>query len=451
MGRRVLTLSALALAVVAAAVLMFGAAGGYRVEMTLDNAGQLVRGDQVKIGGYPVGTVEGIELDGDARARIALEIDDGELAPLHEGTVATVRSTSLSGIANRYVALEPGPNNRPEIPDGGEIRAEDGREAVDLDQLLNTLDSQTQRELSVLVRRGADLFASEGDGRDAQAARQANAGLEALNPALGQSARTLRALTRDERDLERLVVEGAGAASAATSRPADLDQLVGNALGATGAVARESVALESAIGRLPATLRRTNTTLVNLRSLLGDVRPLVADARPAAPLLSAVLDRLRPLVADARPLIARTRSVVDRGGTRGDLLGVLQALIGLSGEAVPALESTVKTVQDALPVVREARPYTPDLIGGLFNGFGGTTAPYYDANGHYARISFQGSVYTATGAGALLPRPPADQNLSGYDLNDKRCPGAATQPVPDGSNPYVEREGFPCDPEDTPK
>jgi phospholipid/cholesterol/gamma-HCH transport system substrate-binding protein len=430
---------------------MFGGSSGYRVEMTLDNAGQLVKGDQVKIGGYPVGTVEGIELADDSRARIELAIDDDDLAPLHRGTVATVRSTSLSGIANRYVALEPGPNDAPAIEDGGSIRAEDGREAVDLDQLLNTLDSQTQRELSTFVRRGADLFASEGDGRDSAVARQANAGLESLNPALAQSARTFHALTRGDGDLEKLVVAGAAAASDATSRPEDLDQLVGNALGATGAVAQESAALESSLGRLPATLRRTNTTLVNLRSLLGDVRPLVREARPAAPLLSDVLDRLRPLVRDARPVISRTRGVIDRGGTHRDLLGALEGLIGLGRAAVPAFDSTVKTVRDALPVVRDVRPYTPDLIGGVFNGFGGSTGGYYDANGHYARISFQGSVYTLTGLGSLLPRPPADQNLTGYDLNRKRCPGAGTQQLPDKSNPYVERSDFPCDPEDSPK
>jgi phospholipid/cholesterol/gamma-HCH transport system substrate-binding protein len=448
---RVLTLCALGLAVVGTAVVMFGAGGGYRVDMTLDNAGQLVRGDQVKIGGYPVGTVESIDLDDDSRARIELAIDDDDLTPLHEGTVATVRSTSLSGIANRYVALRPGPNNRPEIEDGGQIRAEDGREAVDLDQLINTLDSQTQRELQVFVQQAADLFADEGDPARSQVARQANAGLESLNPALSQSAQTFRALTGDERELERLVVESAQAASDASSRPEDLDQLVGNALGAAGAVAGESVALESSLGQLPSTLRRTNTTLVNLRALLADVRPLVADARPAAPLLSDALDRLQPLARDSRPVIERTRAVVDRDGRRDDLLGVLQGLVGVSREAVPAFGSTVQTVEDALPVVRELRPFTPDLIGGLFNGFGGTTGGYYDANGHYARISFQGSVYTLTGLGSLLPRPPADQNLSGYELNDKRCPGAGTQPLPDGSNPYLEGSDFPCDREDTPK
>ena len=39
-----------------------------------------------------------------------MEVDE-PVAPLHEGTTATIRATSLSGIANRYVSLNPGPNN----------------------------------------------------------------------------------------------------------------------------------------------------------------------------------------------------------------------------------------------------------------------------------------------------------------------------------------------------
>ena len=438
---RALTAAALVLAVVAVAVLMFQG-NGYRVTLVLDNAGQLVKGNQVKVGGRPVGLVESIELQDDSRARIEVSIED-DFAPLHEGSVMTLRATSLSGIANRYLALEPGRNDRAAIPDGGEIRAEDGREAVDLDQLLNTLDHQTQRDLQAFVRNAGDAFVS---------AREANAGLEALNPALSQSAGTFRALMRDQEDLERFIVRSAQVVEDVSSRPEHLDTLVGNSLGAVGALARESEAVESSIGRLPPTLRKTNTTLVNLRGTLRDVRPLVRDARPAAPLLSDAFDELRPLARDARPVVRRTRATIDRAGTDDDLLGVLRGLVALSREAVPAFESTVKTVEDALPVVREVRPYVPDLVGGLFNGFGGTTAGYYDANGHYARISFQGSVVTLTGLGSLAPRPPEQQGLSGFRTKvDRRCPGAGTQPADDGSNPFLDTDDFPCDREDTPR
>ena len=436
-----MTVAALGVAVVATAVLMFGAGGGYRVHLTLDNAGQLVKGNQVKVGGRPVGLVESIELQDDARARIEVSIDD-ELAPLHEGSVMTLRATSLSGIANRYLALEPGRNDMPEIPDGGEVRAEDGREAVDLDQVLNTLDPQTQRDLQAFVQNAGDSFA---------AARQANAGLEALNPALSQSAATFRALMRDQEDLERFIVQSAQVVEDVTARPEHLDPLVGNALGSVGALARESAALESSLRRLPPTLRKTNTTLVNLRATLADARPLIRDARPAAPLLSEAFDQLRPFARDARPVVTQARAVIDRAGTRRDLLGLLAGLVRLSRQAVPAFDSTVETVEDALPIVREARPYVPDVIGGLMNGFGGTTAGYYDANGHYVRISFQGSTATLTGLGSLVPRPPDQQGLTGFRTDmDERCPGAATQPAEDGSSPFIDTAVV-CDEEDTPR
>ena len=42
------------------------------------------------------------------RPRSTITVDE----PLHEGTTAIVRATSLSGIANRYVSLAPGPEQR---------------------------------------------------------------------------------------------------------------------------------------------------------------------------------------------------------------------------------------------------------------------------------------------------------------------------------------------------
>lgn len=451
---RALTLAAFALAVLATALLMFDAGGDYRVHVVLDNAGQLVKGNQVKVGGRPVGVVEEIELQDDARARIEVSIDD-ELAPLHQGTVMTLRATSLSGIANRYLALEPGRNDEPAIPDGGEIPAHDGREAVDLDQILNTLDPSTQRDLQAFVRNAADMFAEDpaADGRATlAAARQANAGLESLNPALSQSAATFRALMRDQEDLERFIVRSAQVVQDVTARPEHLEPLVGNALRAVGALAGETSALESALGRLPPVLRKANTTAVNLRGTLADLRPLVQEARPVAPLLSAAFGELRPFARDARPVVAEAREVIDRAGTRADLVGVLERLVQVSRAAVPAFDSTVRTVEDVLPVVREARPYVPDVIGGLFNGFGGTTSGYYDANGHYARISFQGSNVTLTGLGTLVPRPPEQQGLTGFRTGvRKRCPGAGTQPAEDGSSPYRDTPDFPCEEEHTPR
>jgi phospholipid/cholesterol/gamma-HCH transport system substrate-binding protein len=432
--------AAASLCVLVLALLVRGPA--YEVGMTVSNASQLVKGDQVKVGGVPVGKVSSIGLADDGRARLVLSLRDDALTPLHDGTKAIIRSTSLAGIANRYVAIFPGPNNAPTIPDGGEIPADDATAEVDLDAVLNTLGPSAQRDLHDLVSAGSAMISPKAE-------RQANEGLEALNPALSQSAATAREIVRDEPAFERFILESANVVSTVASRPGDLDQVVGNVSGALDALASRSPELDSTLVKLPNTLRTANTTLVNVRATLADVRPALRDAGPAAPLLSALLERLSPVARRAIPVVARTQRAVNRRGSDADLLGVVRGFGPLSRKAVPAFESLRGTLSDALPVVREARPYTPDVVGGLVNGFGGTTAGYYDANGHYARIAFEGSPYSLDNAGSVVPVPASRSGLTGYRKGlTARCPGAATQPAPDKSNPFKASDTN-CRPEDS--
>ena len=132
----------------------------YSVHAVFEDAGQLVKGDRVTVGGVPVGSVESIELDDRSRAVVRLDITDDDFRPLHAGTVATIRSPSLSTQASRYVSLQPAPNSARELRDGATIGTEDTRGIVDLDALLNTLDYQTRANLQGIVHGMADQFGS---------------------------------------------------------------------------------------------------------------------------------------------------------------------------------------------------------------------------------------------------------------------------------------------------
>jgi phospholipid/cholesterol/gamma-HCH transport system substrate-binding protein len=373
---------------------------------------------------------------------VALSIDGGGITPLHSGSRAEVRSASLSGVANRYVALTPGPVNGAEIADGGSIPAEDTAAEVDLDEVLNTLDPTTLRDLKLLVRNGASGLAGRGEelGRT----------IHALNPALAQVTGIEQEVLRDQEAFSRFLVESADVVSAVATRPAALERLVGSGRATLDELASHDAALDSLLRRAPSTLRQANTTLVNLRSTLTDLDPALVEARPAAPLLADFLHELRPVARRARPVVAKLRRTIDHPGG-DDLLGVLSGVPQLERRAVPAFESAVSTVDDALPVLNEVRPYAPDLVGGLANGFGGTTSGSYDANGRYTRISFQGSPYSLESFGSLLPSAPALAGLTGYRKNvTRRCPGAAAQPAPDGSNPWLIGEPL-CSPGDSPR
>ena len=144
---RVAAVGALIAAVVLVAVVLFGGgAGGYKVTARFLNAGQLVRGNPVQVGGVPVGSVKGIEITDDGHAEVELSID-GDHAPLRRGTRAEIRQFSQSGLANRYVDLKLPPNTDETIPDGGIIDTDKTVTQVDLDELYNTLDPETRRSL----------------------------------------------------------------------------------------------------------------------------------------------------------------------------------------------------------------------------------------------------------------------------------------------------------------
>src|SRR6187551_1899437 len=121
LGRRVLALVLVLLAIVVVAVLLFRGDGGYTVTAEFVNAGQLVKGNEVKAGGVAVGSVKSIDVTQDGHAKVELAIDDDDYKPLRRGTQVMIKQASLSGIANRYVDLKLGPANGDDIDDGAVI------------------------------------------------------------------------------------------------------------------------------------------------------------------------------------------------------------------------------------------------------------------------------------------------------------------------------------------
>ena len=208
-----IAVAALVTAVALIALAMFGDGETYKVKAVFQNAGQLVPGAQVRVGGTPIGTVTVIELDDSSQAVVSMEINE-ELAPLHTGTQATIRSTSLSAIANRYVSIQPGPNNAEEIDDGGRIEADDTTAPVDLDVLFNTLDADTREGLRNFVRGQADWYA----GRSQEAAEST----KYVAPFFVSTTDLTRELALDDALLSRFVKDTAATMGAIAERRDDL-------------------------------------------------------------------------------------------------------------------------------------------------------------------------------------------------------------------------------------
>jgi phospholipid/cholesterol/gamma-HCH transport system substrate-binding protein len=484
---RVAAVGAVAIAVVVVAVILLSGGSSYQIKAVFQDASQLVTGDQVEVAGNSVGSISSIALTPGGQAQITFSINDSAYTPLHQGTEATVRLTSLSGIANRYIDLRLGPANAPKIPSGGEIPPQDTTSAVDLDELFNTLNPPTLKGIENLIQGTASQYA--GEGKEAQAAWQY------LNPAVAASSTLFQELDRHNGgDFTSFVTQSSKLLQTIAGRQADLSALVKNLGTTTEALASQKNALGSSIQQLPGFMAEADTTFVNLRNSLDALTPLVNASKPVAPKLQKFLVQLRPLAENAVPTVRNLASLICSRGAQpcsqanpgqNDLLQLLELSVQLANvtcgtssaasnctgslpadgaQRLGAFPESTQALNDSTPELATARPYAVDLTG-WFEGFshpGGT-----DVNGNFSRVApVVGVGSIENGALNLLPSfldpvlrqvlafggsgtLPTGQSTPTQGIlvtgQGDRCPGSMER----GAE-YVPESGYPCNPQETP-
>ena len=217
---RSLAVGALALVVLIVAYLVFAGGGGSSYKLEFDEADQLVRGDQVQVGGVPVGSVTNIELTHDYKAIVTIHVNSS-LVPLHAGTVAQVRVPSLSSVANRYVALSLGPNNAPALAAGAKLPASATRNVTDLDQLFNTLNPKTRKGLQGFIQGSAEQYVGQG--------QNLGKSTEYFAPSINATDHFFAELVRDQSTFTKFLVETAKAVTTIGARNDQLSDLIENA------------------------------------------------------------------------------------------------------------------------------------------------------------------------------------------------------------------------------
>ncbi len=425
---RAAAVGSLIAAIVAVAILMFGSGGGTEYTIHLQNANQLVKGNEVKVGGIGVGEIKDIQLSDDNQADIKVTIND-EFAPLHQGTEATVRVTSLPSVANRYISLRPGANNAPEIPDGGVLETDSTTNAVDLDQIFNTLDPSTRKGLQKTLQGFATWYAGQS--------KPLNQTFKYLGPSLGGLTRVMGELARDQKTFTEFVVNGARAVSAIAERRDDLAALVSNGNSFARAITAENESFNQALAAFPGVLEQGSVTFRNLRSALVDLNELTDVSKPATKNLEPYLKDLTGLIKTMRPTFKDLSLLVNNPGPHNDSADLLNRMPSLERLARTNTKNSVAALKSGQDDVEFLRPYAPEISAWITHF---SQAPAnYDANGHFARVLpiFNAFSYDQS-ANQLNSLSPAQRASVLAYRGQRFCPGAGTQPAPDNSNPFLD-------------
>ena len=436
---RALPVTALALVVLIIAYLIFSGSGTTTYQLLLPNAYQLVRGNTVQVGGVPVGSVTDIVLTKNYQAKVTIQVKSS-LAPLRHGTVAEVRTPSLSSVANRYVALTPGPQSSPAYRPGGTLPATVSKPVTDLDEVFNTFNPKTLKGLQGFLRGSAEQYAGAGLelGKDT----------ELFAPAFAATDHVFEQLSLDQPVFTHFLVETAKALTTIGARAPQLTDLIENANTTFRAIGDQQEELKQGLEILPETLHQGNETFKGLPPTLAALESLVEVSKPTTKSLTTLLERLRPLVTTATPVVKNFSLSFSRPGKNNDLTELALAIPALVKALSSSSPSTVQSLKESVPITAFFGPYSPDLAGTL-RSFG-QAAAFYDADGHYAHVnpvfpSFQ------LGSGNNLTPANTTEALSSLKSGQlRRCPGAAAEPAADKSSPFVDGELLSCDPAELP-
>lgn len=383
-------------------------ANPYEFSASFESAANLKAKSPVRIAGVNIGKVTKVEpITAERGAKVTMEIEETGL-PIHRDATVKIRPRIfLEG--NFFVDLAPGSPSAPVLEEGESLPVQQTATPVQFGDLLAALQSDTRKDLQVLLKEFAQ-------GLEGKGARGLNQTYRYAPDAYRLSALANEAsLGSEPRDLSRLVRGQGKAFRALARRPEELKALVSNFNTFAASLAREDQALEATIPALDDVLRVGMPALQSLNDSLPSLRAFARDALPGTRSTGPMIDANLPFIRQARRLV----SEAELKGLTDDLRVVLPDLVGLNkgqtsflaeGRALSACQSNVLAPFATKPVP------SPDFPG--LNG-----QPFY-------KLSSRGLV-GLSGESRIV-----DSNSPLFHFNFGSGPYTLVQPGEDGSNTF---------------
>jgi phospholipid/cholesterol/gamma-HCH transport system substrate-binding protein len=228
------------------------------------------QGQTIRVAGVRVGDVTSVEVE-DGKGVVTFNIDRKYL-PVYRDATILMRPTT--GLKDMFFDMDPGTRAAGEFEEGETITVANTAPDVNLDEILEILDGDTQAYLRLLL-----VGAGKGlEGRDKE--------LGELLGGLGPINRDLKQLNTEvakrQTNLRNLVHNFNILTGRIGQNDDDLAQLVTESNTALGSIAEQDPHVQRAVSLLPGTLQQAEETLNELTDFGAVLGPTFNDLRPFA-------------------------------------------------------------------------------------------------------------------------------------------------------------------------
>jgi phospholipid/cholesterol/gamma-HCH transport system substrate-binding protein len=280
------------------------------------------QGQTVVVAGVRIGDITKVELE-DGVAVVTMDIER-KFLPIYKDATALVRPRT--GLQDMFIELDPGSADAGEYEDGGEIPLQNTQTQVNLDEVLEALDGDTQAYLRA-------LFIGGGQGLEGRA-RDLGEVLGSLGPINEKLARLNRLVAQRRTNLANVIHDLDTLSEEIGDNGDTLAALVDSSNAALGAIASQDLNVRQTIAELPSTLRTAQAAL--------------SEVEPYAALLGPTFNNLRPFARNLDEMNASVRAVADTAPV-------------IRNEIRPFVRAAREPISDLRPAARQLARTTPRL------------------------------------------------------------------------------------------
>ena len=361
-----------------------GSSGGYTVRAIFDDAGNLTVGENVKIDGVDVGTVESVTATPQAKAAVVMSISNPGFQDWRTDASCTIRPQALIGekfvdclpTQPRVEDTQPPPLLKV-IPHGqegaGEVLLPVSKTSspVDVDLLGDiTRLPERQRFTIILNEFGAGLA---GRGSDL------NAVIRRANPALRELEKVFTILADENKVLTNLAEEGDRSVAPLAAERSKLVAFLKESKTVAEATANHRGALGQGFAEFPAFLEQLGPAIERLRRFAAQTTPTFEALRVAAPGVNKLFENLGPFSTSTTAFL---KSLGKTANTTGPALTAVEPLLPLV-KSLGKVANPFGTNLSGLLTSLRSTGGLERLLDFIYLGAGDVNG--YDALGHFIR------------------------------------------------------------------